>query len=526
MAQNLERPLTRRQFLKGLSGTALTIGASSWWLANAQQSEVSGNVRPSLAGGASGKPRVVIVGAGLAGLVSAYRLTQLGIPCEIYEASHRVGGRVFTRRNANGDGMFVELGGELVDTNHEALIGLCQTLNVSLERFPEAAENIQPALFMNGSQVKTEQDVIEAFQPLAEALARDLKRIFPDGEIRVPTYQEPCGAEWLDRMSLQEYLDDLTEVPEWLRRVIKAAYTGEYGLEPQDQSALNLLLLIDPDTGDGFRMFGESDEAMRVQGGNSTLVDALYAAIRGQVPVHFGYKLAHLGGDPQSLALTFHHRRRKHAVQAGKVILALPFSTLRQVQGLETLGLSARKLKAIKEWGYGTNSKQMMAFNSRFWQNPSAPFPANTGELFTDWPSQCYWETSRLQTGSKGILTNFLGGQAGLDANHSQWRKALSDLEQLFKGHATEAYTGQQILMNWPRHPWAKGSYSCPGPGQYTSLMGVAGEPELSERLFFAGEHCSVDWAGFMNGAVESGLVAAERVVGAQGLLESTESLG
>lgn len=526
MAQSLETPLTRRQFLKRLSGTALTMGASSLWLARAQKDGVSEKALPLAAGSGSGNPPVIIVGGGLAGLVSAYRLTQLGVPCEIYEASHRVGGRVFTRRNVDGKGMFVELGGELVDTNHEALIGLCQALTVPLERFPEPGENIEPALFVNGSDVKTEQDVIQAFQPLAKALARDLKRIFPDGEVRIPTYQEPCGAEWLDQMSLREYLDGLEAVPECLKGVIKSAYTGEYGLDPQDQSALNLLLLIDPETVEGFRMFGESDEAMRIQGGNSTLVDALYAAIRGKVPVHFGYKLSHVGDDGQSLTLTFHHRRRKRRVKAGQAILAIPFSILRQVGGVETLEVSPRKLQAIREWGYGTNSKQMLTFDSRFWLNPVAPFPSSTGELFTDWPSQCYWETSRLQAGKNGILTNFLGGLAGLSANHTQWRKSLADLEQLFKGQATRAYTGQQILMNWSRHPWAKASYSCPRPGQYTTLMGAAGEPELNDRLFFAGEHCSVDWAGFMNGAVESGFTTAEQVVGAKGMLGTLEALG
>ncbi len=521
LTQTLETPLTRRQFLKTLSGTALTVGVTSLGLAQAQKNTASDKGHPAVAGVQSNKARVVIVGAGLAGLVSAYRLTQLGISCELYEASHRVGGRVFTRRNVNREGMFVELGGELVDTNHEALIGLCQSLNVPLERFPAAGEGIQSALFINGQDVKTEQDVIEAFQPLAKALANELKRIFPDGEVRIPTYQDPCGAEWLDQMSLQAYLDGLKDVPLWLTRVIKAAYTGEYGLDPQDQSALNLLLLIDPETSEGFRMFGESDEAMRIQGGNSSLVDALYAAIRGKVPVRYGYKLSQFIDDGTSLTLTFHHRRRKRTVSAEQVILATPFSVLRHVKGIETLGLSERKLKAIQEWGYGTNSKQMMLFNNRFWLNSAAPYPANTGELFTDWPSQCYWETSRLQAGNQGVLTNFLGGRAGVSADGSQWRKALADLEQLFQGQATREFTGQQVLMNWSRHPWAKGSYSCPAPGQYTSLMGVAGEPELNGRLFFAGEHCSVDWAGFMNGAVESGLVAAERIVGSESRLQA-----
>jgi monoamine oxidase len=147
--------------------------------------------------------------------------------------------------------------------------------------------------------------------------------------------------------------------------------------------------------------------------------------------------------------------------------------------------------------------------------------PANTGELFTDLPSQCYWETSRLQLGSSGILTNFLGGAAGREATSRQWQAALQDLDGLYKlpdaadakDYASNQYDGNQAFFNWHHSPWAKGSYTCPKPGQYTTLMGSAQEPELNGRLFFAGEHCSIDWAGFMNGAVQSGNTAAQQVV-------------
>lgn len=511
-----------------LAGLMAISPAVSPWMpglsgAFAQQPGTSAESRK---GASASLPPVIIVGAGLGGLSTAYRLMQKGIPCEIYEASHRVGGRMFTRQGFNNQGMFVELGGELVDTNHEDIIRLCQELNIPLQRFQEPDAGLQPAIFHSEGQVRTEAEVLKAFEPFAQALSADLDKAFPNGEIGIPTWDNPYNARWLDELSMEAYLNSKASVPSWLIKVIKAAYTGEYGLDPAEQSALNLLLLIGTDTGDGLKMFGESDEAMRIKGGSSRLPEAIYQAIRGKVPVHFGYKLKQIHDRPGQLQLTFQRHGQTETRQAAHTVMAIPFTLLRDIQGIDQVGLSPRKLKAIREWGYGTNSKQMMGFSERFWAIPNQNYVANAGEHFTDWDSQCYWETSRLQAGSNGILTNFLGGTAGQQADHGQWKRALRELEQLYKGSAHRHFSGDKAFMNWFGNPLAKGSYTCPRPGQYTSLMGIAGEPELGGKLLFAGEHCSVDWAGFMNGAAESGAIVTRQILSQIVWLETRPAFG
>ena len=79
------------------------------------------------------KRRVAIVGGGIAGLTAAWRLVNQGHEVHLYEGSGRVGGRMFTRRHFNDDGMFVELGAELVDTNHTHIIALAKELGVKME---------------------------------------------------------------------------------------------------------------------------------------------------------------------------------------------------------------------------------------------------------------------------------------------------------------------------------------------------------------------------------------------------------
>jgi len=527
----LHTSVTRRDFLKTTLGATGAI--ISWSL-----------LEPSNVWAAAGKSRLLahphqptqapipIIGGGLGGLVTAYRLHQQGIRCEIYEASPRLGGRVFTRSNFNADGMFVELGGELVDTGHEDLIALCEELRVPLEHFKQAELGIEPAIFYSQGQVYTEDQVLAAFAGLAKVLASDLNRCFPDGNVQVPTALQPANAAWLDQISLAEYLENQRDVaPEWLIRIIRSAYIGEYGLEPEEQSALNLALLIDTETDQGFRLFGESDETMRIKGGNSRLVDALIRAIKPHVPIHYGHRLTRLAlgnssahgknsstnpsaknqlrlGIKLGITVGSHFRW----IDAPTAILALPFSVLRDVTGLNQLGLSAEKLRCIRELGYGTNSKQMIGFQSRFWRTAHPAIPANSGELFTDLPSQCYWETSRLQPGKSGILTNFMGGHAGKNAEPTQWKIVLEELKPLYGGDLAAQQDGHTAFLNWANYKWNRGSYSCPKPGQYTSLVGLAGQPELDGRLFFAGEHCSVNSAGYMNGAVESGNTAARQI--------------
>jgi monoamine oxidase len=113
---------------------------------------------------------VAVVGGGIGGLTAAYRLMQAGVEVHLYEAQERFGGRMWTKRDFNKDGMFVELGGELVDSNHTDLIELAKELGVDLQNLKEGDEGVD--FYHFGGKFYTDKDVIAAFEPLAKKIAR------------------------------------------------------------------------------------------------------------------------------------------------------------------------------------------------------------------------------------------------------------------------------------------------------------------------------------------------------------------
>jgi monoamine oxidase len=217
---------------------------------------------------------VIIVGAGTAGLTAAYYLAKEGIGSAIYEGSARVGGRMFTAQKFNDEGMFCELGGEFVDTQHEDLIKLCADLGLAVQDLTVDEKYPVQEVYYSRNRVRTEKEVIAAFKPLATRLIQDAKVLQVDGELTVPTYNSELAksarVKELDRMNLTEYIN-ASRIDAWLADLISNAYVGEYGLDAGQQSALNMLVLIEPATDKGFKIFGESDEAKRIQGGSETL---------------------------------------------------------------------------------------------------------------------------------------------------------------------------------------------------------------------------------------------------------------
>ncbi len=450
---------------------------------------------------------VVIVGAGIAGLACAHRLRQAGIGVRIHEAQERVGGRMLSLRGHFADDQVCELGGELIDSGHLRMRALAAELGLVLDDLATDPTHAFGDVWFHGGRRYGEAEILRAFAPLAEAIARDADSL-PEDDI---THAAPGGTAALDRESISAWLDR-QGASGWLRDLIEVAYTTEMGLECDEQSALNLLTFIDPGL-DAFRIFGESDERWHVRGGNDLVVQKLAAGLDDAITSGSVLESLRQQRDGR-YTLGFRRGAASTEVSARRVVLAIPFTTLRRVQ--LDVDLPAVKRRAIAELGYGSNAKLMIGFDERVWRTRHA----SGGATFSDLTLQTTWETSRLQAGAAGILTNFTGGRHGIALGEGtpkqQADAAVQSLEAIFPGLGNARAGMREARFHWPSHAWTLGSYACFRPGQWTGLRGAMGE--RVGNLHFAGEHCALDNQGFMEGGLESGEWAAEAITAEAGL--------
>jgi monoamine oxidase len=261
---------------------------------------------------------------------------------------------------------------------------------------------------------------------------------------------------------------------------------------------------------DTFQIFGDSDERYRIKGGNDQLPLLLAKELRWQV--HFHCELMKIKQSSKGeIKLAFRNHETEWEVKADKVILTVPFQILKIID-YKNAGFRPLKSQAIKELGMGVNTKLHTQFFSRHWREIG-----NNGETFADTGYQNTFESSRAQQGKSGILVGYLGGdtaaknEALTEEQVKEVTKNFLDKLEPVLPKSNSNWNGLSTLDHWLSNQWSKGSYSYRKVGQFTQYAGIEGERE--GNIFFAGEHTSVYYQGYLNGAVETGERAAREVM-------------
>lgn len=460
---------------------------------------------PGLAAEAATGARVAIVGGGLAGLTAGYALRKAGIEATLFEAADRLGGRCFSERQAFAEGQVAERGGEFIDTPHTAIIALARELGLELDDVIAAEGTANHSItWLDGAEY-SDADATRDFQPVypvVQAQARALGDHYGHAGSNKTAKQ-------LDAMSVADWID--RHVPGGRRsklgRVLDNAYVEEYAVETERLSAITLVTTLKESPKDDFGAYTGSDQHYHVRGGNDQIVARLAAA--QQAGIVMGAKLTALerlaGGRYR---VTTDTNGAATAEDFDRVILALPFTLLREVD-LSGAGFRPLKLRAIRELPMGRSSKLQLQFSERLWRDRECNGMATVEGSF-----HSSWEVTRAQPGKAGVLNFWSGGDVAAAVGSLQDQDAagaaLRDIEPLWRG-MTARWNGRVIVNVWDRNPWSRGSYAYYPPGYMTSIYGI--EPEPEGNCFFAGEHTSMQWQGFLNGAVESGLRAAAEVV-------------
>jgi monoamine oxidase len=486
-----ERRTTRTRFVKEAGIAALGVTAL-------------GRLAAPARGAAA--PKIVVVGAGLAGLSAAYTLKQAGYATELHEASSRIGGRCWTLRGAFADGQIAEHGGELIDQSHSHIRQLSQGLGLKLDNLLQAEQNGTESLGHFDGSPYTYEEMTDDIKAAWQKIHADVSAASYPTTFEISTER---GRE-LDSMSIVDWIEETFEggIDSRIGKLLDIAYNIEYGAECTEQSSLNLLYLLAYSGQGQFRVFGPSNEKYHVVGGNDQITDRLAARLAGQITT--GSELVAVRQNSSgTFTLTFAQQSGTKTVTADKVVLALPFSILRSSVDISKAGFEPLKLIAIREQGMGTNSKLHLQFSSRFWRSQGS-----NGETFSDRGYQNTWEVTRAQAGKSGILVDYTGGRIGASFGsgtpESRAKQFLAQVEPVLPG-ATKAWNGKAVIDFWPGYQWTKGSYSYWKVGQYQRFAGMEGRRQ--GNCLFAGEHTSIDFQGYLNGAVETGQRAAGEIL-------------
>jgi monoamine oxidase len=561
-----EEGLSRRKFLVGAGAVA------------AAASLPSGLARAKGGGGGGGGGEtyvpVAIIGGGMAGLAAGIRFKDARVKCTIFESQQRVGGRLLTDRSPNlytscqichpdkggqhetgwADGQYVDVFGELIDSlprwfNTWSLAGRYWSVDpadpecVMIDMFkgyPAGATDTY--YFANLPDTEKYQwpgyyrwaDVLRDFKPVYDAVVAD-ERAAP-----YPTtyanYNDRYGAarQLLDSWSIRDWINN--RVPGGLYSpmgmLLDTEYNIEYGVETPDQSSFNLIYLLayQPDR-NGFSVYGESDEKWKLKGGIDRLTTAMAnELVKWGSDVKLGWILRKisLATDGRSYYLDFENGSR---VRADYVLMALPFSALRSRIDFSAAGFSDFKKATILNQAVGHNFKMGLQFTRRFW-NESGPWGISNGNLSSDIGCQYGWDATRGVPGTHGILIDYLGGNLcdamalrhpygnqydGGGGARTDADTFLGQLERMFPGVPVRSLWNGKVAATKshldPNYLCGYGSYV---QGGYTKWCGAERLP--SGNVHFAGEHTSIEFFGYFEGAADEARMEAEKILKKMGI--------
>ena len=446
--------------------------------------------------------RVVVVGAGLAGLAAALDLVEAGIDVLVIEQADRPGGRIKTIRDAFDDGAWVDAGGQTSGPGYANFFYYATKMGLELEPQTVFQPGSDTLLHLDG-QLISGKALRE--DPSAWPLAlRDEEKVLAPSRLlghylrpiaqEIATVERVLDARFIhyDEMSLAELLRDRGASEAALRMI---DHTVNYN-SIETVSALGALR-------DVVRfLHAAGGQALNIKNGNSTLTDAMAAQLGERV--HYRCTLTAIEQGETVQTLQIDTPRGAESWEASHVILTLPFTALREVD-IEP-GLPARRQQAIDELPYTQVAQTYLQTKTKFWQGGQT-----VSTIVSDGPLERVFNASSRMSGDRGLLINWINGVgtgalSGLTPEE-QAEFSARELAKLWPD--ARSLIEKTVTNNWA-NSYAKGAYAHYAPGQMAAFAADIWKPV--GRLHFAGEHTELVAPG-MEGALTSGKRAAAEVI-------------
>lgn len=445
--------------------------------------------------------KVIVIGAGLAGLSAAYELTQAGHDVTILEAQMRPGGRVLTLREPFSDGLYAEAGAQSFADTHDFTLKYVQLFHLPLD--PDLPNDLASVHHRRGKRLiaKPSEEVDWSQVYNLTSAEKELGRRGRGQKYIEPAVREigdPAAPDWplgalakYDQMTYTEFLRAQGASPEYI-----ALATGLFlfGDGPDSVSALAVLRDVPHQA--------KARNWYSIRGGNDLLPKAF--AERLQDKIRYGSPVVRLEHDAQGVHVIFLHAGSHESITGDRVICAIPFSVLRSLE--ISPPFSPEKQRAITQLPYFSAALVYLQETTRFWVEQGL-----SGSAVTDLPIGAVGNVTDKQPGPRGVLSSYSGGpqarQICARKESDRIKFVLEQMEKVFPG-MRENFEGG-VSKCWDEDPWARGASSWYKPGQMTELWPHMARPE--GRVHFAGEHTSA-WIRWMQGALHSGNRVAREI--------------
>jgi monoamine oxidase len=433
--------------------------------------------------------RVLVAGAGLAGLAAARELENRNAEVTLVEARDRLGGRVWTIREGFRHRQHAEGGADLIEGAQTAVLELARSLGLHPVRIfrsgfgyygPDRRGNLRIQRLAGGME--------ELMSPLLP-LMRDYRL----SEER----WDSAIARSLARQSVAGWLDR-TNAPAWVRARMRGL-RGLFLADPEDLSMLSLVdffaTAVDP---------GE-DEMYRLKEGNDRLAAELGKRLRRPPMLRTVVRAVRQRRARVTVALEGPSGLATKDVDY--VVVTMPAPTLRDVRFEPELPDSQHE--AFARLTYGPATRLLVQVARRFWRQSG-----HLKAFGTDQATGAVWDANEQQPGPPGVLSFLAGGNASRELQDIVRDEGLTNVLRRVDWLRRRGAPPPRILasraISWENDPWSRGGYAVFDTSFDPLLRDWLARP--AGRVVFAGEHTSHRWQGYMNGAIESGRRAAAEI--------------
>ena len=456
---------------------------------------------PSFAAAAAKPKKVIVAGAGLAGLSAAYELVQLGHDVTVLEAQTRPGGRVHTLRSPFSDGLYAEAGAISYSDAFRHMVRYVEAFGLPTAQLGARGN---PVYHLRGRRFSLKPGEKpdwpykltpeEQGQGLFQLIGKYFAAAEKIGDTGDPAWRPDAFREW-DQVTLAQWLAQQGASAEAVNLLSDSVWWGHGWKE------LSALHRLASDIG----LFFLGQKSYVIQGGTDLIAQAFAKTLRERIL--YGAPLVAVEQGAGSIRAVFEQGGARQELSAEHLICTVPAPIVRKIA--ITPGLPEAKRKILDSLEYAPVTRVYLQSRKRFWRDAG-----EAGSASTDLPIDLVAEhpfARAEDAGPRGILECHMKGEHALSAGRldeaGRQALALAELEKVhpgFRGH----YEGGASYA-WHLDPWAAGGYPWWKPGQMTSWV-----PELAKaegRIHFAGEHTS--WLSrTLEGALESGNRAAREV--------------